>query len=202
MDTTFELEIAGKSDSELEAYLIDVKKHNSTTIKLALNELQKRGKEFTALQLEYIESVVKTKVQEEWRPGSTKSRYTRNVVTDIEAPSFYSQTAIMVFSMLFGVIFGATMMTINIKNKTGKWIVIGVGISFLVCLMVLSNFITLSGPIIIGINAIGGALLTEYFWKKYIGENTRYRAKAIWIPLIITLTITIPLVFLAIYYGE
>jgi len=202
MDSTLEAEITSKSDSELEVYLIDIKKYNSTTIKLALAELQKRGKEFTTLQLEYIESVLKTKVQEEWMPGSTKSRYTRNVVTDTEAPAFYSQTAIMVFSILFSVIFGAAMMSINIKNKTGKWIVIGVGIFFLVCIMVLSNFIKLSSLIVMGINAIGGSLLTEYFWKKYIGQNTLYRAKPIWIPLIISLTITIPLIFLAIYYGD
>jgi hypothetical protein len=48
----------------------------------------------------------------------------------------------------------------------------------------------------------GAFVLNKYFWTKYIGEETKYRAKAIWTPLIIGLVIGGILIYLTIVAGE
>ena len=36
---------------------------------------------------------------------------------------------------------------------------------------------------------LGGIILTQIFWKKFIGKDTKYRVHPIWTPLVICLVI-------------
>ena len=55
---------------------------------------------------------VKTQNQES-KPVKTNS-WTKNIVTDLDAPQFYSPRAIWGFSVFFTVIFGAVLLTSNL----------------------------------------------------------------------------------------
>jgi hypothetical protein len=64
------------------------------------------------------------------------------------------------------------------------------------------SFIPRSTGLTFGVNGIGGWIMTQFFWNKYIGEETKYRTKPIWKPLIISLVITIPFLLTIIFGGE
>ncbi len=138
---------------------------------------------------------------QERKPVKTNS-WTKNIVEDLDAPELYSPRAIWGFSVFFTVIFGAVLLALNIADKKAKGMVIGFGILYTAAVIVIVNLLpqTNSG-IVIGLNAGGALILTKLFWDKYVGAETKFRTKAIWKPLIISILITIPFL-LAIIYGE
>src|SRR4051812_11319180 len=87
--------------------------------------------------------------------------WTRNIVTDPEAPAFYSPRAIWAFSIFFTVIFGAVLLSFNLANKREKWIVIGIGTAYTIVAITLINLLpSTSVGITIGLNAAGAYILT------------------------------------------
>ncbi|MEO7990219.1 MAG: hypothetical protein ABI663_11800 [Chryseolinea sp.] len=135
------------------------------------------------------------------KPVKTNS-WTKNIVEDVDAPELYSPRAIWGFSVFFSVIFGAVLLASNITDRKAKWMAIGFGIVYTAVVIVIVNLLpqTNSG-IVIGLNAGGALILTKLFWDKYVGAETKFRTKAIWRPLIISILITIPFL-LAIIYGQ
>jgi len=132
-------------------------------------------------------------------------RQDRNATDDPAAPELYSQRAIMVFSVLFSVLAGGILMAINTKrcnlkpNNTTIWL-------FTVCygavIFTVAYFLPEGGGgngAIIGLNVGGGYLLTNTFWNSHIGPETPYRKRAIWVPLLICILITAPIMLLAVY---
>ncbi|WP_017732109.1 hypothetical protein [Nafulsella turpanensis] len=106
----------------------------------------------------------------------------------------------MGFSTFFTVIFGAVLLATNIGDRKAKWVVIGFGILYTALAIIVINQLPQSSAITLAINAAGAVMLTEFFWKKYVGNKTRFRRKPIWKPLIISVLITIPFI-LAMIYG-
>jgi hypothetical protein len=142
---------------------------------------------------------VKTQNQES-KPVKTNS-WTKNIVTDLDAPQFYSPRTIWGFSVFFTVIFGAVLLTSNLTDKKAKWIVIGFGILYTIVVIVIVNLLSQPNTgLTIGLNGGGALILTNIFWGKYVGKETKFRTKPIWKPLIISILITIPFL-LAIIYG-
>ena len=45
-----------------------------------------------------------------------------------------------------------------------------------------------------GVNAAGGMILLLLFWNKYIGKETRHRARPVWIPLFIACLLIIAII--------
>jgi hypothetical protein len=124
----------------------------------------------------------------------------KNIVKDPDAPAYYSQQAVLGFSMFFTVIFGAVLLASNVENRKNKWIVIGFGLLYTSAAILMLNFLPRSTALTIGVNGLGALVLTQLFWNKYIGLQTRFRAKPIWKPLIISIIITIPFL-IALFYG-
>ena len=106
------------------------------------------------------------------------------------------------FSAFFCVIFGAVLLAINFRStesKKGVWgvIVFGLiytGLQFRVLSMIGRNTVL---TLVCGM--LGGMLMNQFFWKKYIGKDTKYRTKPIWKPLIIGIIIFTPFILAAIY---
>jgi hypothetical protein len=63
-----------------------------------------------------------------------------------------------------------------------------------------ANIVPTSIYYVMILNTAGGLALTSTFWDKYVGKETKYRAKPIWKPLTISVIITIPFL-LALIYG-
>jgi len=206
MDNAAKKPIALKTNDELQAYLNHPEKYLPKTVKTAIDELQKRGKEFTVEELEAIRKKFRDGDESDSENPQIYSGYkTRgwkhNVVKDDSAPVFYSQYSIFVFSILFGVIFGGIMLAINIRKAGHKnipvWIAIFGTLYSITEIIIFNSIDAKSSMTYIG-NALG-ALVLDFFWQRYIGYKTLYKAKPIWIPLIIALLIYIPILLLIIY---
>ncbi|MBT2563204.1 hypothetical protein J7E50_14480 [Pedobacter sp. ISL-68] len=189
--------LSAKTDTQLKYYLDHVDKHTSEGVRTALAELKYRNVDLPDGIDEQIEE--KIRLKENVQYDSLKG-WNKNVIKDIDAPEFYSQTAIYVFSILFSVFFGAVMMAINLKNAGKRWgTPILFGLLFTFGQINLAQFIpNPSMGVSLIINAVGVTIMYQIFWNKSIGKDTKYRAKPIWIPLIIGIIITIPLIYFAI----
>ena len=190
--------LSAKTDAQLKYYLDHVDKHTSEGVRAALAELKSRNVELP----EGIDEVIEEKISlKQSASYDSLNGWKKNVVKDIDAPEYYSQRAIYTFSILFSVLFGSVMLAINLKNNQKDWgwpILFGflysVGCIYLGQFFP-NNFSTILSLII---NGIGVSTMYYLFWNKHIGKDTQYRAKPVWIPLIIALVIFIPLIYLII----
>ncbi|UKT66114.1 hypothetical protein [Pedobacter mucosus] len=188
--------LSTKTDGQLKYYLDHVDKHTSEGIRAALEELKSRNVELPHDIDEQVED--KIRLKESTKDDNLKG-WKKNIVEDPDAPEYYSQTAIYVFSILFSVFFGSVMMAINLKNagKQWGWLIL-FGFLFTAGLIYSSEVIAhASTGISLIINAVGVTIMYQLFWNENIGKNTNYRAKPIWIPLIIGLILTVPFIYLA-----
>lgn len=192
-----------KSDSELMDYVTKIERYTPTSIRAAIDELKKRGHNFSDEELSVLnrkihDNIEREKGKDDVHPLKGSSKWKRNVVTDANAPLYYSPGAIGVFSIVFTVVFGAVLLASNITNKKHKWTVIGFGIIYSALVILISQIPNNTSFTIIS-NIIGAGILTTVFWNKYIGRDTKFRTKPIWKALSISILITIPFVLAAIY---
>jgi len=201
--TEFESSLRKKTDEELMEYVGNFERYAPWALSAVVNELKERG---TALSDEELNSLYekiekKKEINEEETLnifGYPKS-WKKYVVTDPDAPLLYSKIAISSFSLFFSAIFGAILLALNIGNKTNKIKAVVIGILFTIFAILIGNLVPNSSIYTLVINGIGGYLLATEFWNKYIGREIKYRTKPIWIPLLISIIITVPLLIATIY---
>lgn len=190
--------LSTKTDSQLKYYLEHVDKHTSEGVRAALIELKSRNVELP----EDIDEQTDEKIRllEKAKYDSIKGWRNHNIIEDIDAPEYYSQTAIYIFSILFSVLFGSVMMAINLKNSQKQWALpILFGLVFTVGFIFLGQFLPNSSTgLSLIVNAIGVTIMYQIFWNKHIGKDTKYRAKPIWIPLVIGVVLMVPVIYFAI----
>jgi len=178
--------MAAKTDEELETYLIDIKKYSAAEVRTALAEQQKRGKQYNQHQLNYMQQIIERKVLAE----------------DPNTPILYAKETIFMFSFLCSVLFGAILLSINIKDQRDKWVVIGFGITYTVFMATIgANLAKGMAFIPIVLSAIGGVILQSYFWNRYIGKDVLYKKKSVLVPFLIAVAIFGGL-FLLFAYGK
>ncbi len=115
-----------------------------------------------------------------------------NIVSDENAPKLYSRRVIYIFSILFTVVTGGILLSINLKRVNRKdviWIVLGYSIAYTaISVSILSQF-ERNTILTLLVSMLGSFALYNYFWKKYIGAETKYQTNPIWIPLVICIGI-------------
>lgn len=202
MGTGFRELMTKKSDDGLMEYLTNFKKYTPDAIIAAVDELKRRGRNFTEQELDEINEKIETRFKAEKEVDSLWSNesWKANVVTDINAPLLYSKWAISGFCVVFSTIFGAVLLSSNISDTKKKWTVIGFGVIYTGLTFVLTNNDPSNTLMVLGLNTGGSLGLTTTFWDKYVGKETKYRTKPIWKPLIISIIIAIPF-FLALFYS-
>lgn len=186
-----------KSEEGLMDYLNNFQRYVPDAISAAVEELKSRGKNFTEAELEAIRAKIDKRIKAVNDDDDPFGSSPNEVVTDAGAPELYSKGAITGFSIFFSPIFGAVLLASNVEDSGNKWIVIIFG---LICTGVMMPILIIV-PLALPLNALGGAILTSYFWNKYIGVTTKYRAKSVLGPLIISIVITIPLLIAVISAG-
>lgn len=193
--------MANKTVEDLLGIISDFDRYSSEAMAAAINELKLRGYNFSDDELQSINDKIEKKkeIEEEYSIFSSSKLLQKNVVTDPNAPLLYSKIAIMIFSTIFAVIFGAILLSLNIDNKIQKLKVIGFGVLFTTLATLIGNLAPHSTLYVYFINGIGGYILTFDFWNRYIGRETKYRTKSIWIPLVISIILTALLLFAMIY---
>jgi len=205
MNMDFKKLMSSKSDEQLGDYLTNIGKYTEEAVMAAIQELQKRGKQFSEEELNEIKLKLeeKRKAENDETPKMSKNSWTKNVVTDPDAPALYSQRAIWGFSVFFTVIFGAVLLSSNLKAKgNARWQVIVFGVLYTgLAIVILSAIPRTNAGLTIGLNAAGAWIMNQSFWNKHIGAETKYRAKPIWVPLIVSMLIMVPFI-LALIYGE
>ena len=199
--THFESLMTKKTIEELMEYIDHFEDYSSYALTAVVNELKVREMDFSDEEFNSLyERIEKKKEIEEEDNifGSSKS-LRKNIVTDPNAPILYSKIAVSSFSIFFTVLFGAILLALNIENKINKIKVIGFGVLFTTLAILIGNLIPVSTPYVYAINAAGGFFLSIEFWNKYIGRETKYRTKPIWIPLVISIIITVLLLISMLY---
>lgn len=189
--------LAKKTDDQLRYYVANVDKHTEEAVCLALEELKRRNAVLPEVSPEIPETrfeAIKTEKNIEDTPA-----WKGNVVSDADAREYYSQSAIYTFSILFSVFFGTCMLAVNCKNaRKPIWPVMLFGIFYTgFMIYILEHANTNTAYTFIG-NALGASVSYEIFWKKHLRSETHYRVKPIWIPLIIALCISVPIIVLII----
>ena len=131
MDNQYQALMTSKSDEQLKNYLVNSEKYTKEAVTAAIQELQNRGKEVSEEELNEIKLTLEAKKKKE-NAEMAKMRtnpWTKNVVTDPDAPAFYSQRAIWGFSVIFTVVFGAALLSSNLKDKgNSRWVVLAFGV--------------------------------------------------------------------------
>lgn len=194
----------GKSQEGLVDYLDNFQKYTPEAIRTAVDELKRRGRLFSEAELEEINQKIEKSTKAENEEGTLfapNNAWKQNVVTDSKDPLLYSKGAITGFSLFFSTVFGAVLLSSNINDTKGKWIVIGFGAVYTTVSIIILNLIPPNTFYVLLLNTAGGLGLTSTFWDKFVGKETKYRAKPIWKPLIISILITIPFL-LAIVYAD
>ncbi|SKB62479.1 Rossmann-fold NAD(P)-binding domain-containing protein [Daejeonella lutea] len=127
--------MTGKSSDGLQAYLDNYKKYTTEAVEAAVAEMQKRGRVFTEEELMKLRTNLKSQevVREEQDIALSGTKLDENIVDDQNAPEYYSERAIYIFSALFSVLFGAALLAINLRNtrqEKGIWEVAAFGILY------------------------------------------------------------------------
>lgn len=119
------------------------------------------------------------------------------------APKIYSKRVIFGFSILFSTIFGGVLLMQNLRDVDRKKeanLVLLVSILYTALVMVLATTNAQHNSTLTWLmNAIGGSILCEYFFRKNFPDENRYGKKKIWKPLLISVLIIAPFLLLAVY---
>jgi hypothetical protein len=205
MENNYKEQMTSKSNEDLRIYIDKRSLFVPEAIYAAISELEKRGQTFSEEEVAIINSDIAKKASEEKQRDEELSGDTwkKNVVEDENAPEYYSQRTIYGFAIGFGVFFSSILMAINLnkaeqKKATSQVIVFGLAYTVFQ-IWFLSSIPRYTG-LTIFTSAIGTFILDSLFWKKYIGKETKYRAKPIWIPLIVGIVL-MSLFLLAIFNG-
>ena len=153
-------------------------------------EMILKEKEFRKNNPSYI-------VADEPKPDSIFSpNWNKNVVIDDFSPRLYSKRVIYVFCVLFAVVFGGVLFIGNLKTlqieKPIKiiWAYILLYTAFTI--IVVSSFPTVRFGLLF--NILGAIPFYSFFWKKYMGDDLKYRKKPFTKPLLISLLIMSPFI--------
>lgn len=184
--------LSKKTDRELQFYIENTDKHTDEAVWIALAELRNRNVDLPVDIKEIITDKLNTrtvKIKEE-----NQNPWTKNVVNDQDnVPVLYSQNAIYLFSVLICVLFGSYMLAVNC-GEVGKrkWPVILFGIIYTILSVVVIGYFEKHIFNAYTCNILGVIIMYQFFWKRYIGDETKYKAKSVTKPLIIALIIFIP----------
>lgn len=124
-------------------------------------------------------------------------------ITDKEIlPQLYSKRVIYVFSIIFSTLFGTIILMSNLKqtgNNKARLEVLVFGIIFTVGSILSLNTLEMQANFGLPLNIIGGLILNEFFWNRYIGKETNFEKKSWHKPAIVSAMITLPFVFALLY---
>ncbi|OYD40936.1 hypothetical protein [Sphingobacterium cellulitidis] len=183
-------------NKELEKFILPDSRKVPEAIKLAYEILLERGREFSYEEKERVEAFIDGKVHEESEKEFKQIRVFDKKLTDNEhAIPLYTNFAIFMISLLFGVMFGYILAMINyiILKKYGLAFVlciIGIGLLFL-SIFVIQNFLpeaqfydTFESWLFATVLAGVGLLIIHLFNQNFISKQMSYRSRSITIPLI------------------
>lgn len=204
MEIDYKALMESKSEEGLRKYISEASKYKTEAIQAAIHELKSRGLFVSDVEIQTVNAEIERKklaeiaeIEEEDNPWGEQ-----NITGDVNSPHYYSRPIIWIFCVVFTTLAGSLLLVSNIKKshkKEGLPIVLTFGILYTVATIWAINTlkeksINPSGlPFLF--NAAGGFVLDRFFWMKYIGKDTKYRAKTPWIHGIIWVVISLFLIW-------
>lgn len=187
-DNIYHLVVARMPDEDLMAALDNHEKYVDDMLLAMINECEQRGLQHPHLQ-ELKETVLARQepVIAEEIPVVEES--------PVELPSFYSQTAILAFTLFFNPIFGGILLALNVHkvHKKGVWEIMIFSVIYTAFLVYVSYNSSPDSILTVLITVAGAFIFSRALWNNYLGEHVSYVKKNIGIPLVIALAITIPM---------
>jgi hypothetical protein len=191
------------SDQELKERIENRPKYLPETVEASLTELKSRGVEFTDEELRIIDEDLAAQRENALSPkttGAFSKDYKVNIVDDEAAPYFYSKRAIYVFSFFCGALFGSILLAINLSKikryKQIAWVLLFGG-GFTAITLFIGSYYNAGSTFGVFCGIISANVMDYLFWNRFIGNEIFYRARPIWVPLIIAISF-LALVFAAI----
>jgi hypothetical protein len=202
METDLVKLMISKSDEELREYVDQSDKYSAEIVVAAMDELGKRGRGLSEEEVNTVnEGLKKQRIVESQCAAESASfflKFDKNAVDEPEAPEFFSQKAIYIFTIFFGVLFGSILMSINAANtpaKKGSVLIALFGVGYTIAQLWILSFLPRNSGLTIITSIVGAIIMNNYFWNRYIGKETKYRKKAIWVPLVIGVGLTVIFLF-------
>jgi hypothetical protein len=210
MNDRFNYTASTLSDDELKERIDNRQKYLPETIEASMAELQNRGVEFSDEELKVInEDLI---AQRENASNSSSSSgfnnsYKSTLVEDPDALYFYSKRAIYIFTILFSVVFGTIMLVINlqkIKNTAGTLWTLLFGVVFFALQTFLTQYLSSESHSVPAylFGLVAASIIDYVLWPRFIGNATFYRARPIWVPLIIGLLLSGLIIWSLLYGGD
>jgi hypothetical protein len=121
------------------------------------------------------------------------SNWSHNVVSDPSAPELYSKRAICGFSFWMSPLFGAILMSMNLRRIGKARLAVPVimfGIIWYALWYALPPLrVFHPSQLVLLWSLLGAWCMHHIFWRKFIGPNFKYRRRRTLIPVIISLAI-------------
>ena len=186
-----------KTDAELKTILKEKSKYTEQAIQAVIWELEDRNL-IEKSEEPYIDPLKEEEISVTVVKESTINNNESNF-EEFEKPFLYSKKSIQGFTIFFSTLFGTILLMSNLKvlkKQKARMQVLVFGISYTVLITIILNLYPQILFLSIIFNLIGYGVLVEYYWNKNIGKSFSYKKKQIWIPLIISIAITMLFVFL------
>lgn len=186
-----------KTDAELKTILKEKSKYTEQAIQAVIWELEDRNL-IEKSEEPYIDPLKEEEISDTVVTESTINNNESNF-EEFEKPFLYSKKSIQGFTIFFSTLFGTILLMSNLKvlkKQKARMQVLVFGISYTVLITIILNLYPQILFLSIIFNLIGYGVLVEYYWNKNIGKSFSYKKKQIWIPLIISIAITMLFVFL------
>lgn len=190
-ENDFSEQMAGYTDRKLHDYVDNPTKYQGSAVKAAIRELEKRG-----IKNEYFkdieQQIEQCEIEKERRKEEDKKKESR-ITDDPNAPLLYHSKFIYTYGVLFSVLGGGILMSMNLRklNKTNiSRLVILTSVLYVVVQAILFSYIEKNTGIVMLVSALGMVILERLFWKKNIPQGLEYRKRSIWTPLVIGISIS------------
>jgi hypothetical protein len=206
MEIDLQEKMATKDEDNLLTYLLHAEKYTPDAVESAIEELRNRSYEFQNGELDIAHE--KLRLKKDSKLSESVSALPASGNEDLinwDVPTYYSEKAIMGFSVFVTVAFSGVLMTMNLYNKNRKAAFISLAYSVLCSIGIfwLLSFIPdANSGFTIFLNGMGGLGLTKLIWPKYIGKNIRYTARPIWAPLSVAVVILVITIATVVYSAN
>jgi len=198
METNFKYIASSRSTEELIERVENRQKYMPETTETSVAELQHRKHEFTDEELKVIGEDVQAQRENAvvviGNLTMFNDDYKNVIVEDPDAPLMYSRRVIYFFSVFGGALIGSILVAMNIakmgkRNEALYTVLFGVVFTVILYVVGLRIGAVSSTLYRIAFGLIAAYCLDYFFWKRFIGYSTFYRARSFWAPLIIVFII-------------
>ncbi len=191
-------------DAELMTYIAPESRFTPDAIEYASSILRERGHLFSDEETSRIKNLIESKRQKTaFENSDNKNRWDKNLTSDETAIKLYTNKVIWVFSILFGVIFGAVLQSINfakISKKKGLYFSLAFGVIYTIIQIFLVDYIEeIYNRKSTFFFSLLGVLGLHLIHEKKFPKDKKYQAKSFVVPLLVAVLIYAPIVYFTIF---